>query len=53
MAKKMINIRLDEDLWKQARLGAFKQGETMQKWLSDAIALKILIESKGTPEGVC
>ncbi len=47
MAKKMINIRLDEDLWNCARSMAVRQGETMQKWLTDAITFKMMIESKG------
>jgi len=42
MAKKMVNIRLDEDLWKQARLEALKQESTMQEWLTLAIEFKLL-----------
>lgn len=34
MAKKMINIRLDEDLWKQFKVDAAKQGMTLQDWIS-------------------
>ena len=44
MTKKMINIRLDEDLWRQARLEALRQGKTMQEWLADAIASRLLRE---------
>jgi len=37
MHKKLINIRLDSDLWLQARSVAVKQGKTMQDWLTEAI----------------
>ena len=34
MAKKMINIRLDEDLWKRAKVDAAIQGMTLQDWIT-------------------
>ena len=37
MAKKIINIRLDADLWKQAKLDAVRQDMALQDWLSLAI----------------
>lgn len=37
MAKKMVNIRLDEDLWKQAKLDAVRQELTLQDWVALAI----------------
>ena len=41
MAKKLINIRLDAELWRQARAESVKQGETMQDWLTEAIIQKL------------
>jgi len=41
MAKKMVNIRLDEDLWKQAKMDAARQGFTLQEWLTLAIILQL------------
>ena len=41
MAKKMINIRLDGDLWKQAKLDAVRQGLTLQDWLTLSIILRL------------
>jgi len=37
MAKKIINVRLDEDLWKQAKLDALRQDMSAQDWLTLAI----------------
>ena len=37
MNRKLINIRLDSDLWLQARSVAIKHGKTMQDWLTRAI----------------
>ncbi len=37
MAKKIINIRLDDDLWKQAKLDAVRQDVSLQDWLALAI----------------
>ena len=41
MYRKLINIRLDSDLWLQARSVAVKQGKTMQDWLTEAIIQKL------------
>jgi len=41
MAKKVINIKLGDELWQQARIEALKQGVTMQDWLTDAIQQKL------------
>jgi hypothetical protein len=41
MHRKLINIRLDSDLWLQARSVAVKQGKTMQNWLTEAIVQKL------------
>ena len=37
MPKKMINIRLDSDLWKQAKLDAVSRELTLQDWLENSI----------------
>jgi len=41
MTKKIINIRLDADLWKQAKMDAVRQGFTLQEWLTLAIILQL------------
>ena len=41
MVKKVINIKLDDELWQQARVEALKHNETMQDWLTEAIILKL------------
>lgn len=41
MAKKIINICLDNDLWKQAKLDAVRQELTLQEWLTLAIILRL------------
>ena len=41
MVKKMINIRLDDDLWKQAKVDAARQGLTLQEWLTLSIILRL------------
>ncbi len=41
MAKKIINIRLEELIWKDAKLGAVGQGVTLQDWLTEAIQEKL------------
>lgn len=41
MAKKIINIRLDEDLWRQAKTDAARQGLTLQEWHTLAIILRL------------
>ena len=35
MAKKIINIRLEESVWQQAKVGAALQGMTLQDWLTE------------------
>ena len=37
MARKMVNVRLDDDLWKQAKLDAVRQDVALQDWLALAI----------------
>lgn len=47
--KKLINTKIDQDLWLQARSEAVKQGITMQDWLTEAIIQK-LQSDKRKPE---
>jgi hypothetical protein len=44
MAKKVINIKLDDKLWLQARSEAVRQGKTMQDWLTEAIMQKLQLD---------
>lgn len=37
MAKKMVNIRLEETVWRQAKANASLKGMTLQEWLTQAI----------------
>lgn len=37
MAKKMINIRLEESVWRQAKYDAVLKGMTLQNWLTQVI----------------
>lgn len=39
--KKIINIRLDSELWKQAKIQAIKEGKTLQEWITEAIKEKL------------
>lgn len=41
MMKKIINIRLDSELWKQAKIQAIKEGKTLQEWITEAIKEKL------------
>ena len=38
---KIVNTKIDPDLWQQARVAALKQGITMQFWLTMAITQKL------------
>ena len=43
MTKKMINIRLEENIWKRAKLDAALNNMTLQDWIT------FLIEDGGDP----
>ena len=49
MAKKMINIRLDDGVWQQAKVSAAKDGCTLQEWLTSAILAKVKPGEKRVP----
>ena len=46
MTKKIINIRLEEAVWQQAKISAATQGMTLQGWLTIAILKMAIEESK-------
>ena len=49
MAKKMINIRLDDLVWQQAKVSAALDGCTLQGWLTSAILAKVEQTTKQAP----
>jgi predicted HicB family RNase H-like nuclease len=53
MDKKIINIRLDSELWKEAKLQAIKEDKTLQEWITEAIQKKLISSSYslGVPSG--
>ena len=48
MARKMVNVRFDEDLWKQVRLDAVQQDMALQDWLTLAI-IRLLNDNRKDP----
>jgi hypothetical protein len=44
--KKLVNIRLDLDLWHEARVASVKEGITLQEWLTRAIQRELGRETK-------
>ena len=52
MPKKLINIRLDEDLWKQAKLEAVRQGKTLQEYVTERLAIKPCEAAKSNSDGI-
>jgi len=47
MTKKMVNIRLEESIWRQAKIAAVAQGLTLQDWLTKAILNAVVRRAKG------
>ena len=41
MAKKIINIRLEDSVWQKAKVAAASDGITLQEWLTLAILSKL------------
>ncbi len=37
MPMKMINIRIEQDLWHEIKIEAVKQNKTLQKFVSEAL----------------
>ena len=44
MARKMVNIRLDEKLWHRVKVIATEQRLPMQDWVEQALLLKLYSE---------
>lgn len=41
MPRKLVNIRLDSDLWKQAKKAAIDSDKLLQDWITEAIKEKL------------
>jgi predicted HicB family RNase H-like nuclease len=41
MVKKIVNVRLEADLWKEARIQAIREDKELQDWLAEAIQEKL------------
>ena len=41
MVKKRVNLDLDSDLWKQAKLAAVQADSQLREWVTDAIKEKL------------
>ena len=39
--RKMVNIRLDTELWRNAKARAAIDGKTLQEWIEDAIKARL------------
>ena len=39
--KKMINVRLSPELWKRAKAAAGERGQTLERWVTDALEAHI------------
>jgi hypothetical protein len=39
--KKMINVRLSPELWKRAKSAAGERGQTLERWVTDALEAHI------------
>jgi len=46
MTKKMINIRLDASVWRQAKMDALKNNMTLQNWVTCALLKVSSVEVK-------
>ena len=41
MAEKIVNLRVDQDLWKRAKKAAIDQGVPLKEWIAGAIKEKL------------
>ena len=48
--KKMINVRLSPELWKRAKSAAGERGQTLERWVTDALEAHIAA-TRGGPSG--
>jgi hypothetical protein len=46
--KKMINVRLSPELWKRAKAAAGERGQTLERWVTDALEAHIAATRGGT-----
>ena len=47
--KKMINVRLDPEVWKRAKAAAGERGQTLERWVTDALEAHISVTRSGGP----
>ena len=47
--KKMINVRLNPELWKRAKSAAGERGQTLERWVTDALEAHIAATRGGAP----
>ena len=47
--KKMINVRLSPELWKRAKAAAGERGQTLERWVTDALEAHIAATRGGPP----
>ena len=45
--KKMINVRLSPELWKRAKAAAGERGQTLERWVTDALEAHIAATRSG------
>jgi post-segregation antitoxin (ccd killing protein) len=41
---KIINTKVDSELWKQAKIAAVNSGATVQQWLTKAIRMQLELD---------
>ena len=49
--KKMINVRLSPELWKRAKAAAGERGQTLERWVTDALEAHIAATRGGAAPG--
>ena len=49
--KKMINVRLSPELWKRAKAAAGERGQTLERWVTDALEAHIAATRGGAAAG--
>ena len=47
--KKMINVRLDPEVWKRAKAAAGERGQTLERWVTDALEAHVALTRSGGP----
>jgi hypothetical protein len=45
----MINVRLNPELWKRAKSAAGERGQTLERWVTDALEAHIAATRGGAP----